>query len=659
MPLSSPPAEPATNSIQTFPAVESAELRKLGLFKELKDSLFSHLKSGVRQAKIPEGETILELFATEQTFRYFFFITKGQVKAVGLDEEARLKALNFLRKGEFFVDKSFSWRSQVVTKMVALTDVELLIVSRDDLKSVAERHAPLAKKIRSLSERIDYRNRVYSEDSYARSVLEFLIAHELTQASRVKITQLDKCIECNTCYKSCEDRHGFQRLERGYARFGVLDFAKSCLTCFYPTCIPACPVDSVVYNPQKGEVEILDECIGCQACERACQYGAIKMYKVDERDERFSRFLKVGKKIKPKFVADKCNHCEGYDDMACISNCPTGAIIEVEASDLLENPRIFGTGQGQSRPLPSRIDRSVIEIFLQRVEVIVGLATMAYLSFEAYAMNRARGLSLLVSLQNAGFIPSSFNLRFERGSDFCNMLGNIGFTLIFIGMSYPLRKSFPRVFKYLGKQPLWLDVHNFCGLLGTFLVFLHTGLYFSIQKQTVPGVFGFLFLLIVTASGVFGRFLYAMIPRGVAGTELKVKDIEEEDASISAKLDAFFEGSSKNKDRVNKMIASLTQEASANMSVFGMIRAVIKSWWLLISFRMRMPKDIALTPRQSQAFLQLLHDHIRLKRNVAFLSFSSRLFMVWRWIHRPFAYVMMIFAIFHIVFYLFFKLKPF
>jgi Fe-S-cluster-containing hydrogenase component 2 len=637
-------------SVSSFPTVSVTELRRLRLFRDVPLPALALLEGKIRSLTVPQGETIVELVQSDQTFRYFFFIVRGQVKALGLDEEARLKPLNFLRKGDFFVDKSFNWRSQVATKMVALTDVELMLLPRDETKQVARTYPPLQDKLRALSEKIDYRNRIYSEDKYARSVLEFLIDNELTQASRVKITQLDKCIECDTCYKSCTDRHGFVRLERGYARFGTLDFAKSCLTCFYPTCIPACPVNAIAFNVLKGEVEILDNCIGCAACERACQYGAIRMFKVERGNPRFHRFLNSGGKIKPKFIADKCNHCEGWEDMACVSNCPTGAIIEVEAGDLLENPRIFGTGAGVSKQLPSRTKRGWLDTFLQGSYVIGGFLLAAWLTIEVYALSRAPSLSLLLQLQAKGLIPADSKLKFERGSDFCFALGNLGFTLLFIGMAYPLRKGIPRLFKHLGKQPAWLDFHNFCGVMATLLIIYHTGFYFPFQ----PSSFAMLGLAIVAVSGVFGRFLYQMIPRGVAGTELKMRDIEEEEAAITAKLDALFEGTTQHREAINRIVGSLTADATANPTVRSMVRSVLKTWFLLLIFRWRLPRELRVNRRQTGVLLELLHDKIRIRRNVAFLSLSSRLFMAWRYVHRPVAYLTVTIAIGHAIYNLIF-----
>ncbi len=640
----------ASSDLSALPLAKSSELKRIHLFREVPHMVLGNLEGRVRRAVANDSETILELYPSDEPFRYFFFILSGQVKVSGYDEEARVKPLNFLRKGEFFVDKSLHWGGQVATKVVAISHVEILVVPWESVRELSNAYKPFNEKIKALTERIDYRNRTYSEDRYARSVLEFLIDKELTQASRVKITQMDKCIECNTCYDSCEERHGFQRLERGYARFGILDFAQSCITCFYPTCIPACPVDSVIYNSAKGEVEILDSCIGCSACATACQYGAIKMYRANPEDNLYARFFAPGKKIKPKQIADKCNHCAGYDDMVCITNCPTGAIIEVESTELLENPRIFGAAEAGWHELPSLIERNWLERFLQIVYVAVGLCVTLGLFWEAAALKRFPALSFLLYLQAKGIIPSKFGLSFERGSDYCYFIGNVGFTLILISLVYPLRKAFPKLFKYLGKKPYWLDLHNFCGLLGTVFVTFHTGFVFPLQ----PSTFGYLALVAVMLSGVFGRFLYQMIPRGVAGTELKLRDIEEEDAGITKKMSALLGGETKYREIVNRILSELTSEGSKNPNLWSLVRSVVKSRWLLWRLRFQFPAEVKINQRQIGVFRNLLDEKVRLQRNVAFLAVSSRLFARWQYIHRPFAYVMGAVAIGHVVYNLIF-----
>lgn len=633
----------------TFPVADLTELHQIRLFTEIPETRLNILEGKVRRASAEAQETIIEFSNEDELFHYFFFIVKGQVKIVGLDEEARRRTLNFLRKGEFFVDKAVAWRGLISTKVIGITEAELLVIHRDDLKTVAKEFPGFDLKLRDISDRIDHRNRIYCEDRHSRSVLDFLVDTGLTQAARIKITRMDKCIECDTCYDSCVERHGFQRIERGFARFGVLDIAKSCLTCFYPTCIPACPVDSVIYNAQKGEVEILDDCIGCQACARACQYGAIKMYKTEEDNPLHQRFLSPDRKIKPKFIADKCNHCYGYEDLACISNCPTGAILEVEATELLENPTLFGAGEN-AKPLPSLTDHDTYVDVLQIAYVAIFFLATAFLSWESWAISKSPNFSGLLRLQEAGVIAKNFNLVFERGSHLCIFLGNFGFTLILIAMLYPVRKAFPKLFKYAGKKIVWLDIHNFSGLVGTVLVFFHTGFVFPFSLGTL----GLVSLFAVMLSGMFGRFLYMMIPRGVAGTELRIRDIEEQDKILTQKLDALLEDSEKHRKIVDDIVASSVSGSEKKQSIFGLFKSVVVTQLMLWRFRANLPKDIKQYQRQINILFKLIKQKVKLKRNVVFLEFSSRLFIKWQYVHKPVAYVMALLAIAHVIYNLLF-----
>lgn len=633
----------------TFPVADLSELHQIRLFADIpKKEIPAWLTGKVRRATAEADETIIEFSNEDEIFHHFFFVAKGQVKVVGLDEEARRRTLNFLRKGEFFVDKAVAWRGLVATKIIAITEVELLVVPREELKMLSKKFPAFDQRLRELSERIDHRNRIYCEDRHSRSVLDFLVDTGLTQASRIKITRMDKCIECNTCYDSCVERHGFQRIERGFAKFGVLDVAKSCLTCFYPTCIPSCPVDSVVYDAKKGEVMILDDCIGCQACARACQYGAIKMYKTEPENPLHQRFLAPDKKVQPKFIADKCNHCFGFDDLACVSNCPTGAIFEADAGELLENPTVFGAGEG-AEPLPSLMENDAIVDFLQVVYLAVGFAVTGFLTWEWFATAHWPALSLLLRAQELGFIRPDFGVSFERGSDLCLTLGNAGFTLILVAMLYPVRKAFPKLFRYFGKKPAWLDIHNFSGLLGTMLILFHTGFVFAPTLGTIA----FAVLVFVMVSGLFGQILYMTIPRGVAGTELQIRDIEEQDKILGQKLDAILD-SPEHRKLVDGIVAASVDDGDGGQSMWKLLKSLVVTQLRMWRLRLSLPSELRQYQRQIGFLFKLIRDKVKLKRDVVFLEFSSRLFIKWQYMHKPFAYVMALLATAHVVYNLLF-----
>ena len=84
---------------------------------------------------------------------------------------------------------------------------------------------------------------------------------------------------------------------------------------------------------------------------------------------------------------------------------------------------------------------------------------------------------------------------------------------------YPLRKKF-RWLSFTGTIARWLDVHSLAALGLPLLVAMHAAWRFG----GIIGL-GFWSMMIVWASGIVGRYLYARIPRSQAGVELTIEEI--------------------------------------------------------------------------------------------------------------------------------------
>lgn len=106
--------------------------------------------------------------------------------------------------------------------------------------------------------------------------------------------------------------------------------------------------------------------------------------------------------------------------------------------------------------------------------------------------------------------------QIPRASDFFgHALGVLGFLLMLMTeMLYSLRKR-SRSARW-GKMSSWLEFHIFTGLVGPYLVLLHT----SWKFNGLAGVTT-LFTLIIVISGFIGRYIYTRIPRTVHGTEIQ------------------------------------------------------------------------------------------------------------------------------------------
>lgn len=164
-------------------------------------------------------------------------------------------------------------------------------------------------------------------------IADFYIRHGKSVGNLLRIRDLDKCIECFQCEAACEERYGKQRLFLNGKIKGALDFVNCCQTCEDPRCIDACADEAITFRADKGEV-VIDEtrCTGCGRCALACPYDAIVMADKQHEPALWNILTKDGARPLPKLKHDrfpnKCDHCIGYEDQACITACPTGALFD-------------------------------------------------------------------------------------------------------------------------------------------------------------------------------------------------------------------------------------------------------------------------------------------------------------------------------------------
>ena len=101
------------------------------------------------------------------------------------------------------------------------------------------------------------------------------------------------------------------------------------------------------------------------------------------------------------------------------------------------------------------------------------------------------------------------------GELFGHVLGIIGFILMLMTeVLYSLRKR-TRSASW-GRMSSWLQFHIFTGLVGPYMVLLHT----SWKFNGIAGVTT-LFTVIIVVSGFIGRYIYTRIPRTLDGLEIE------------------------------------------------------------------------------------------------------------------------------------------
>ncbi|MDD3321337.1 MAG: hypothetical protein PHS59_07825 [Paludibacter sp.] len=234
--------------------------------------------------------------------------------------------------------------------------------------------------------------------------------------------------------------------------------------------------------------------------------------------------------------------------------------------------------------------------------IIVTIVVLAYFGFSFYNLPEEERFfhPLYESLKPSGF--------FGHG------LGIIGTSILLFGLfSYMARKRM-KIFSRWGVLKYWLEFHIFMCTLGAVLILFHTSFKFG-------GIIsiGFWSLAIVWVSGVIGRFLYIQIPRTIEGRELSLHEAEEIKNQIADELLEKYQ------INFHEIMTSKFSEIKAKL----ISENVHKHDFRKVKKQIRKERILA----------------ERIKR----LDQMLRLFKYWHVAHLPFALVMLLIMVIHVI----------
>ncbi|GBC79047.1 hypothetical protein HRbin09_00261 [bacterium HR09] len=201
---------------------------------------------------------------------------------------------------------------------------------------------------------------------------------------------------------------------------------------------------------------------------------------------------------------------------------------------------------------------------------------------------------------------------------------------------YSLRKRLPAL-SWLGDLRGFLNVHIYLGILGCIFITLHSA-------GKVGGLVGIAFWSMVTValSGLFGRFLYAQIPRTASGDQLSLEEATQLVERLQSEL-ASDTGMGLPDFRLR---ADPPNPNSLLVELFCLFVLPIKARLL---FRR---KVVALSPAQRAKGRELVETWIAvevLRRRIFLWRQLHDLFHYWHVFHKPLALLMYLFAFVHLV----------
>lgn len=253
----------------------------------------------------------------------------------------------------------------------------------------------------------------------------------------------------------------------------------------------------------------------------------------------------------------------------------------------------------------------------------------------------------------AVFVLSGVYIAYEilaqphGGHPFGHSLGIVGTLLmVMTELLYSVRKR-TRLLNWAGPVRHWLSFHIFTGIVGPFLVLMHTGLEFR-------GLAGVTMLLtaVVVASGFTGRYLYTALPRSLSGVVATRQELEAEARSIQAAITHF---EAEKPARICQLIAQLSERPSDRNPLLTVFGRAFYQW----RFRRRLGRSLQqmeqLQEEQRRQLGDLLVRRRELDRQVEMLEAARRLLRYWHIFHVPLGLTLFFSVAIHIAATLYFR----
>ncbi len=245
----------------------------------------------------------------------------------------------------------------------------------------------------------------------------------------------------------------------------------------------------------------------------------------------------------------------------------------------------------------------------------------------------------LISLLYTGVVVRAGSIP-AAGEFFGHSLGVLGFALMLMTETlYSLRKR-SRLAKW-GRLAKWLQFHIFTGLVGPFLVLLHTSWKFNGLAGVVM-----LLTLIIVISGVIGRYIYTAVPRTADGAEVQARHLSDLIRQIERDMEEYAAANPAAQAHQQRLTMIQQARASGATAVLGRVFTEWSErfhWW-----QEQRRAESALRP-QIKEMEKLARERRLLRRQIETLAVARQMLSLWHSIHIPIGVALFTAAFVHII----------
>lgn len=265
--------------------------------------------------------------------------------------------------------------------------------------------------------------------------------------------------------------------------------------------------------------------------------------------------------------------------------------------------------------------------------ILIAFLTTSYLAYQGYSY-------YLLGLEDRFFHPDHQSLK--PSGILGHGFGIIGSLMMLLGVaSYMLRKRIHKLSRF-GLLKYWLEFHIFLCSVGPILVLFHTAFKFGGLVAV-----SFWSMVAVVLSGVIGRYIYLQIPHTIEGQEMNLNDINQVKDELN---DRLIKDYNIDKDVLDEILEAVKKRPDRSGSTM-LKRSIAK-----FIFEIKIIREVKAILRQHQIsrknirqIIGLIKEEISLNRKIDRLITMKNLFGYWHVAHLPFALLMLVVMIIHVI----------
>jgi len=253
---------------------------------------------------------------------------------------------------------------------------------------------------------------------------------------------------------------------------------------------------------------------------------------------------------------------------------------------------------------------------------------------------------LILAAEAAGLSYLYASREVLAGGPLGHLIGWVGTGSMVVMHVYSIRRRV-RALSRWGKLSTWLHLHIFLGLQGAMMVTFH-----SAHLATLTNISGATLIctLVVVASGMFGRYLFSLLPKNISGQRLTVREIEAELGELQASLELSANPAVEAALREHADCKPITGRMSIGQLIGEDLRArrAIKQ----VGRALR-ETVVQARPEGGASDLERFGAGVKrrayLARRLAILQGAERMFRNWHILHKPLTFILLGVVVLHVV----------